>query len=251
MGKTIAVAGKGGVGKTSISSLLIRELSRKGLVLAIDADPSTNLNQALGLPLTVTIGGIREEFDEQIRKGTFSAGVTKKDFLELKVREALVESDRIDLLAMGRPEGPGCYCAVNNILRSTIDHLEDDYDYIVIDSEAGMEHISRQTTKNVDSLIIVSDPTVRGLTAAFGIRDLIHELRTSTGRVVLVVNRVTKTLSGKMQSLIEERGLGPALTIEEDGRLYDLESEGLPLGDLPADSVLRKGVQTLVSSLEL
>ena len=251
MSKTIAVAGKGGVGMTSISSRLIHELSLKGLVLAIDADPSTNLHQALGLPLGATIGGIREELDDQIKTGTFSAGITKNEFLQLRVREALVESDRIDLLAMGRPEGPGCYCAVNNILRSSIDQIEKDYDYIVIDSEAGTEHISRQTTKNVDALIIVSDPTIRGLTAAVGIRDLMDELREDTGKTMLVVNRVAKRLSGKIESLIAEKNMGPAFKIAEDDELYDLESEGLPLNDLPEESVFGNGVQRLVSMLEL
>ena len=178
MGKTIVIAGKGGVGKTAIAALLIDLLSKKGVVLAIDADPSTNLNDALGLPIKGTVGRAREDITDDIQKGRMSPTVSKQDVLDMKIREALVESSKIDLLAMGRPEGPGCYCAANHMLRLSIDRLAKNYDYTVIDSEAGMEHISRQTTRDVDFLLVVSDPTMRGITAAARMKELIKEMRT-------------------------------------------------------------------------
>lgn len=251
MAKVIAIAGKGGVGKTTIAALMIDFLASKGVVLAVDADPSANLNQALGMPLADTVGNIREHLDKQLREGTFSAGVTKKDFLNLKVREALVETKKVDLLVMGRPEGPGCYCAVNNMLRSIIDHIKDGYDYVVVDCEAGMEHISRQTTHNVDYLVIVSEPTARSLNAASGIKVLISDLRTSTGKVSLVINRVAKELPKKVWDRVEKLGLEPVITIREDGGLYDLEIDGRPVVELPAEAPVRKGVLQLASDLGL
>jgi CO dehydrogenase maturation factor len=180
MTTTIAIAGKGGTGKTTIAALLIKLLSEKGVVLAVDADPATNLNQCLGLPLDNTVGGIREQITEDVQKGRVAVGVAKQDLLDSKLMESLVESKGLDLLAMGRPEGPGCYCASNHMLRISLDRLGRNYDYIIMDCEAGMEHISRQTTRDVDFLLVTSDPTIRGITVAGGIKKLIGELRTQT-----------------------------------------------------------------------
>ena len=177
MTKTVAIAGKGGTGKTTVAALLIKLLSQKGLVLAVDADPSTNLNQALGLSLddNKTVGRIREKMTEDVSKGRFSPTIAKQEYLFSKIMESLVESKGFDLLAMGRPEGPGCYCASNEFLRVSLDKLVKDYkyNYIVMDCEAGMEHISRQTTRDVDVLLIMSDPTIRGITTAARMKDLI------------------------------------------------------------------------------
>jgi CO dehydrogenase maturation factor len=247
MTTTITVAGKGGVGKTTISSLLIDLLSQRSVVLAIDADPSTNLNAALGLPLEATVGKAREDVTAEITKGRVSPGVSKQELLEMKIREALVESKKIDLLAMGRPEGPGCYCAANHMLRASIDRLAKNYTYVVIDSEAGMEHISRQTTQNVDFLIIVSDPTMRGITAAARVKDLIKEMRTKVGKVFLVVNRVRNGLPPEIGKAIEDFGLQLIAAIPEDPNLPELEIKGKPIVELPLDSPLRVGVQELAS----
>ena len=243
----ITVAGKGGVGKTVISSLLIDQLSKKGVVLAIDADPSTNLNTALGLPLEATVGGAREDMTRDIAKGSISPGVSKQEFLDMKIRDALVESSKIDLLAMGRPEGPGCYCAANHMLRASIDRMAKNYEYVVIDSEAGMEHISRQTTQNVDFLFVITDPTMRGLTAAARVRDLIKEMRTKVGKVFLVVNRVKNGLAPEMRQAIEGWGLDIIAVIPEDPNLSELEIKGKPIIELPENSPLKIAVREIIA----
>jgi len=249
MTKTIAIAGKGGVGKTSISALLIKLLSAKGSVLAIDGDPSSNLHMALGLPLEQTIGSIREGMLDHKTVG--KSGMPKPDYLEFKVREALVESEGIDLLAMGRPEGPGCYCAANNWLRGSIDRLAGNYAFVVIDNEAGMEHISRQTTRNVDILLLVSDPSIRGITAAVRMKDLIGELRSRVGRICLVVNRVRGEVPPQVKKMIDEAEIELIAAIAEDPDILDLEVRGAPLIDLPADSPLRKGVAEIATKINL
>jgi len=251
MTTTIVVAGKGGVGKTVIAALLIDLLSKKGVVLAIDADPATNLNTALGLSLGETVGRAREDVTEDIQQGRLSPTVSKQEVLDMKIREALVESAKVDLLAMGRPEGPGCYCAANHMLRLSIDRLAKNYDYTVIDSEAGMEHISRQTTRDVDFLLIVSDVTMRGITTAARMKDLIKEMRTKVGKVYLAVNRVKNGLPQEIGKVINDFGLELIATIPEDPNLADLEIKGKPIIELPEDSPLRLGAKEIISKLAL
>ncbi len=251
MTKTIVVAGKGGVGKTAIAALLIDLLSKKGVVLAIDADPATNLNTALGLPLAETVGRAREDVTEDIQKGRLSPTVSKQDVLDMKIREALVESAKVDLLAMGRPEGPGCYCAANHMLRLSIDRLAKNYDYTVIDSEAGMEHISRQTTRDVDFLLIVSDVTMRGITTAARIKDLIKEMRTKVGKVGLAVNRVKNGLPQEIEKAISDFGLELVASLPEDQNLANLDIKGKPIIELPEDSPLRQGAREIISKFVL
>ena len=256
---TIAIAGKGGVGKTIIAALLIKLLSQKGLVLAVDADPSTNLDQALGLSIDEnrTIGKMREKLVEDFTTGQFSPSITKQDYLYYKVIESLAESKGFDLLAMGRPEGPGCYCAPNEFLRASLDRLvkEYKYRYIVMDCEAGMEHISRQTTRDIDILLIISDPTMRGITAAARMRDLIYELRTKVGKICLVVNRVGAVrelpLPPEITEAIEKFTLQLIATIPEDPNIADLEVKGMPLVDLPPDSPLQMGVKEIAKKVGL
>ncbi len=255
MTKTIAIAGKGGTGKTIIAALLIKLLSQKGVVLAVDADPSTNLNQALGLPLdeNKTIGKIREKMTEDVSRGRLSPSIPKLDYLYGKIIESLAESKGFDLLAMGRPEGPGCYCAPNEFLRASLDRLVKDYkyDYIVMDCEAGMEHISRQTTRDVDVLLLVSDPTIRGITVAARMRDLIGELRTKVGQICLVANRVKNGLPPEIEKAIDDFGLQLIATISEDPYIADLEIKGTPLTELPQDSPLQLKVKEVANSLGL
>jgi len=255
MTKTIAVAGKGGTGKTSVAALLIKVLSQKGLVMAVDADPSINLNQALGLPLDDrnTIGRIREKMTEDVSMGRFSPTISKPEYLYGRMVESLVESKGFDLLAMGRPEGPGCYCAPNEFLRVSLDKLVKDYkyNYIVIDCEAGMEHISRQTTRDVDVLLIMSDPTVRGVTVAARMKDLIRELRSNVGKVGLIVNRVKDGLSPEIKKVIDESGLQIIALIPEDPNIAVLEMKGIPITELPQESPLQLKVKEMIECLSL
>src|SRR3989304_3612150 len=177
MTTTIAFAGKGGVGKTTLAALTIRYLTKiqPGPVLAVDADPSSNLNLLLGMDLAGTIADIRDDMLAQAKQsllqggaamGTLPGGLTKRDYLDYNIRASLVEGQQVDLAAMGRGEGPGCYCAVNHNLREVLDAISKNYRYVVIDNEAGMEHLSRRTTRDVQHMLIVSDPPQRGLVAA-------------------------------------------------------------------------------------
>ncbi|MFH1560751.1 MAG: AAA family ATPase [Chloroflexota bacterium] len=251
MSMTIAIAGKGGTGKTLIAALLVKLLAGRGTVLAIDADPSVNLHMALGLELPETVGDIREDLLAAVQSNSLPQGMSKHDHMIMSIRQALVESTGLDLLAMGRPEGPGCYCAANYILRLVIDQLADSYDYVVIDNEAGMEHISRQTTRDVHILLLVSDPTVRGVTAAGRMQELIKELRTTVDQVYLVVNRVNGALPPEVEKVIGEQGLSLLATIPFDEEVGELDAMGRPLVELPPDSPVQKAVRWLAHELGL
>jgi len=258
MTRTIAVAGKGGTGKTTIAALLIQYLieNRSGSILAIDADPSTNLNLALGVPVYETVGDIREEAIQEAQSGSSLGGMSKPDYLDLRIQQSLVEERQFDLLAMGRPEGPGCYCAANNMLRLSIDRLSKSYDYVIIDNEAGLEHLSRRTTRDVDLLLVVSDPTMRGIIAAARAAKLIHELKTRAGDIGLVVNRVSRDradelkLPPELQQAIAENGLKLVGLIPEDPMVGEYDARGLPLIELPRESQVRQAVEGIIKSLD-
>ncbi len=255
MTRTIAIAGKGGTGKTTVSALLIKLLSQKGLVLAVDADPSTNLSQALGLPLDEgrTVGKIREKMAEDVSKDRLSPDIGKPEYLYSKVVESLIESKGYDLLTMGRPEGPGCYCASNEFLRASLDKIVKDYKYayVVMDCEAGMEHISRQTTRDVDVLLIMSDPTMKGVTTAARMNELIRELRSNVGMVGLVINRVRGGLSPGIKKAIDDSGLHILALIPEDPDMAALEMQGKPVAGLPPESPLVLKVKEIAENLDL
>ncbi|TKJ31841.1 MAG: ATP-binding protein [Chloroflexi bacterium B3_Chlor] len=258
MGKIIAVAGKGGTGKTMVSALLIKHLidDNRGSVLAVDADPSTNLDLTLGITTEETVGDIREETSQQVSSGTFMQGISKPDYLELRIYQALVEEKGFDLLAMGRPEGPGCYCAANNMLRASIDRLSRSYDYVVIDNEAGLEHLSRRTTQNVDLLLIVSDPTMRGLATAERVAHLIEELKTQVGHIRLIVNRVPPNEEGKpelapqLETFIADKQLQLAGLIPLDPLVSEYDAAGRPLVELPEETPARRAVKAAFDSLD-
>ena len=249
MSTTIAVAGKGGTGKTMIAALLIKLLAGKGTVLAIDADPSMNLYMALGLEEPETLGRIRE--DLVVGGENLPAGMSRPDYMAFRSQQALVESIGMDLLAMGRPEGPGCYCAANNVLRTAVDRMTDAYDYVVIDNEAGMEHISRRTTRDVQILLLVSDPTVRGITAAARAKELLQELRTKANAVYLAVNRVDGTLPPQIKEAIDRYDLRLLATIPSDDEVAQLDAVGRPLVELSRGSPVVKAVSRLAEELGL
>ncbi len=249
---TIAVAGKGGVGKTTFAALLVKYICehKLGVVLAIDADPSSNLNQALGLPLEATVGDVREEMLATV-KGNMGGGIAKQDYLDLRINEALVEGQGMDLLAMGRPEGPGCYCAANNMLRACVDRLSHSYDFVMIDNEAGLEHLSRRTTQNVDLLFVVSDLSLRGLSAAARVVELTKELKTKVGRIYLVLNRGDGDLPPAVQAAAEKVGVPLAGVMPEDRLVAEYDAEGRPLVELPADSATYRAVERIAEAVGL
>jgi len=249
--KTIAIAGKGGTGKTTFSALLSHWLTQFGTVLAVDADPSSNLHMVLGMPLEDTVGDIREGMLQEVKRGTFVAGMSKQDYLEWKINEAIIEGQRVDLVAMGRPEGPGCYCAANNMLRTCLDQLQRNYDYVVIDNEAGMEHLSRQTTRDVDILFLISDPSIRGISTAVRMQELIHELRATVGKVVLIVNRVGNGLPPAVQEAIAAGQLELLGTLPDHPAVREYDAQGRPLVQLPADDPLRQRVIELAQRMGL
>lgn len=233
MSFTIAVSGKGGTGKTTIAGLLVRYLLEEGKrpVLAIDADANANLNEVLGVQIGPTIGEARD-----LMKKDVPVGMTKDVWFEYKIQEALVEKEGFDLIAMGRPEGPGCYCAANTLARKCIDLLAGNYPYVVIDNEAGMEHFSRMTTRNVDLLFIISDPTVRGVITAARIRDLIEELNLDVKQSFLVLNRVQNGLQPEIIAQASKLSLHLGGLIPADPIVYEFDLEGKPTFTLPQNS---------------
>ena len=176
--QTIAVAGKGGVGKTTISGMIIDRLIRqkKGPILVVDADANSNLNEVLGVEVETTLGAIREEMAQSELKGTVPAGMTKADYAELKFADALIEEDDFDMLVMGRTQGQGCYCYVNGVLKTQINKYVGNYRYLVVDNEAGLEHISRGVLPHVDTLLLISDCSRRGIQAVARIAEMVREL---------------------------------------------------------------------------
>lgn len=217
MPKVIALAGKGGVGKTTVSALLIKYLTQQNLtpVLAVDADANANLNELLGLKVATTIGQIRKAL-----KGDMPPNMTRDQYMEMKVHESLVEASGFDLMAMGQPDGPGCYCAANQHLAMTMEHLADNYSYILVDNEAGMEHLSRMNLRHIDYLMVISDPSARGILTARRIAELTGPLAIAVGKKCLIVNRVPDPLSPELTAKINEA----------------VVSSGLPLGGLLPES---------------
>ncbi|MGA2111143.1 MAG: AAA family ATPase [Anaerolineales bacterium] len=250
MSFAIAVAGKGGTGKTSIAAMTIHWLleNRHGAVLAIDADPACNLNQALGLPLPTTLGEIREQMGQQAATGGLE-GIAKMDFLDREVRMAVEEGDRVDLLVMGRPEGAGCYCAVNHLLREVLDRVSHAYDFVVIDNEAGMEHLSRRTTQDVNVLLLASDPSMRGVKTAEAMVALSRSLGIKIGKTVLVLNRVRGPLPGVLQEALQSVPAEIAGEIPEDPLVTEFDGAGRPLFELDGASPAYRAVSQLAGRL--
>ena len=257
MTRTIAVAGKGGTGKTTVAGLLIRYLvaKRLGSILAIDADPSSNLNTVLGLELESTIGDIREDMLDQVQAsaaaaGSMPGGMSKQQYLDYQIQMALVEGEALDLLAMGRPEGPGCYCAANQMMRVIIDRMADHYDYVVIDNEAGMEHLSRRTTRDVDDLLLVTDTSQRGASAVQRIIEMIPGLDIHIARIYLVLNRLNgERLPPALAETMEGLGVELVGTIPTDPLMSEYEMNGQPLIALPADAPVVRAVFDIAQRL--
>jgi CO dehydrogenase maturation factor len=240
MTTTIALAGKGGVGKTTIAGLIIKYLVENhfGPVLAIDADPSSNLNMVLGLELEWTVGDIREDLLNQVQTsltaggaamGTLPGGVSKRDYLDYQIRSSVAEGDQVDLIAMGRSEGPGCYCAVNHNLREVVDGMSKNYRYVVIDNEAGMEHLSRRTTRDVKHLLIVTDPTQRGIVAAERIAGFRNDLDIHIDEAYLILNRLKGEIPEPILDRIDQLDIPLLGVVPASEELSKLEFDGTPL----------------------
>lgn len=261
MTTTIALAGKGGVGKTTIAAMIIKYLAQTqpGPVLAIDADPSSNLNLALGLDLKWTVGDIREDLLQQVKQtlsaggaamGALPGGVTKRDYLEYQIRASLAESLRFDLIAMGRSEGPGCYCAVNHNLRQVVDAISSNYRYVVIDNEAGMEHLSRRTTRDVQLLLVITDPTQRGMLAAERIAAFRHDLDINIERAFLIVNGLkAEAIPAPLQARLDMLDIPLLGVVPYDDQLMSFEFDGRPLVELGDESPVYQAVASMLQRI--
>jgi CO dehydrogenase maturation factor len=260
MTTTIALAGKGGVGKTTTAGMIIKYLmqSQPGAILAIDADPSSNLNMVLGLDLEWTVGDIRENMLAQVKKsltaggaamGALEGGMSKHDYLDYEIRSALAEGDQFDLIAMGRSEGPGCYCAVNHNMREVIDSISKHYRYMVIDNEAGMEHLSRRTTRDVQHLFVVTDPTQRGLVAAERIAGFRKEMDIHIEKTYLILNRLNGEMPPALAAHIDGMEIPLLGVIPADTDLVEFEFSGRPLVDLGDDSPVYRAVAEMMAQI--
>ncbi|MCK4389460.1 MAG: AAA family ATPase [Desulfobacterales bacterium] len=244
MSTLIAMAGKGGTGKTTIAGFLIRFLLKIGIkpILAVDADPNANLNEVLGINVESTVGEAREGLKDGV-----PAGMTRDVYMEYKLHESLIESDGYDLIVMGRPEGAGCYCHANALLSRYMEQLCANYQAVVMDNEAGMEHISRLVVRRADLLLIVSDPTQRGILAARRIRDLTRELKVDVKKDYLIINRVNGELAPAVKNAVDAAGLNLAGCIPEDKLILDYDEDGQPTALLPDNA---SSVQALYGIFE-
>ena len=240
----IALAGKGGVGKSTISSQLIRALSRKEVVLAVDADPNSNLCDKLGIEITGTIGGLRNEI--VAHPDMIPAGVSKQDYITMHIRQIMTETDRVDLLVMGRPEGEGCYCFTNDVLKHCFLDLIPKYKFTVIDNEAGMEHLSRRVLPRADVIIFVSDPTRTGVKTASRLMKLAEEVNIQTDRKVLIINNVFGEISESLMDEAKAGGFDDVFVMPHDDFISRSAMEGEEL-DVPQDSPFGLAMAKLVS----
>lgn len=235
----IAVVGKGGVGKTTISALLVRVLSEKGKVLAIDADPAGGLSLSLGLKVDRTLEDIRKEIADMIRQKYDKVEIATS--IDYKILEALIESDKFSFLAMGRPEEEGCYCQLNSMLREAIEILSGSFDYVVIDGEAGVEQINRRVMKNVDVLLLVTDMSKKGFQVADQIKSVAYKA-VKFSKCALVVNKIKDPMT------VESGNFDQVFAIPEDEAIFRLDVEGKPLSSI-GESIALKSVRNLAEKL--
>ncbi len=250
MSKVIAMAGKGGVGKTTVSALVTRYFTnhKKDPLLAIDADPNSNLGETLGLTIEKTVGDIRENFMKDPQG--VPSGMDKMLYLEMLMNQVLIEEKTFDLLVMGRQEGQGCYCMVNNILNRFADELEKNYKYLLVDNEAGMEHLSRRTSGKVDILLMVTDYALRGLRAVGRINEMLGDLKLDVKHKGLIVNRAPETLSKAFLDEVEKIGVPILCTIPNDNNLLEFDMKMRSLLELEEDSSAVVAIDQMMEKVE-
>ncbi len=254
MAYTIAFAGKGGTGKTSLAGLTIKYLAskRRGPVLGVDADSNSCLNEALGVEVHTTVGRLREESLDTVRSGADRpGGMSMEQMFDYEVQQSVIESKGFDLIVMGRPEGPGCYCAANNIIRKYTDKLSETYPYVIIDNEAGMEHLSRRTTHKVDLLIIVSDPTMKGILTAKRIHELVDEIKIDVGQRIFIINRVVGEGSDALKEIAEKEGVQVDGFVPQDEMISEFDLQGKPVFELPEDALSVKALFGILDSCQI
>ena len=256
MGHVIAVSGKGGVGKTTLCGLLIQYLCESGKrpVLAVDADANANLNEVLGVEPEVTLGELREEIERAGIDPRYQipSGMTKQAYLEMRLSDAIAEEDDYDLMVMGRTQGQGCYCFVNGLVQTQVQKLQSHYPYIVVDNEAGMEHISRGILPMMEVAILVSDCSRRGVQAVGRIAELIKECDMKPSRVGLIINRAPKAeLNPGILEEIRNQGLDLIGVVPQDETVYEYDCDGKPTVTLPEDNPMRKAAFEIFDKLGL
>ena len=251
---TIAVAGKGGVGKTTTCGMMIEYLCSKkqGPVLVVDADANANLNEVLGVEVETSLGAIREEMAQAELKGTLPAGMTKADYADFKFSSAIVEEDDFDMLVMGRTQGKGCYCYVNGVLKTQVDKYAKNYSYIVMDNEAGVEHVARGTLPHVDTMLLISDCSRRGIQAAARVAETIAEMELNPERLGLIVNRAPDgVLDEGVKEEIAKHGLDLLGVLPQDEGVYRCDCNGEPSAKLPQNNPVKVALKAIMQELGL
>ena len=251
---TIAVAGKGGVGKTTTCGMLIDYLCKKknGPVLVVDADANANLNEVLGVEVETSLGAIREEMAQAEMKGTIPAGMTKADYADFKFNSAIVEEDDFDMLVMGRTQGKGCYCYVNGVLKTQVDKYAKNYSYIVMDNEAGLEHIARGTLPHVDTMLLISDCSRRGIQAVARIAEMVEQMNLNPGQMGLIVNRAPGgVLDDGVKAEIEKYGLKLFGVLPHDESVYRCDCDGEPSAKLPDTDPMKIALREIMEQIGL
>ena len=251
---TIAVAGKGGVGKTTTCGMMIDYLCKKGdgPVLVVDADANANLNEVLGVEVETSLGAIREEMAQAEMKGTIPAGMTKADYAEFKFNSALIEEDDFDMLVMGRTQGKGCYCYVNGVLKTQVDKYAKNYSYIVMDNEAGLEHVARGTLPHVDTMLLISDCSRRGVQSVARFAEMVEDLGLKPGQMGLIINRAPDgVLDDGVRAEIEKHGLKLFGVLPQDDAVYRCDCIGEPSAKLPDSDPMKVALKGIMQSIGL
>ena len=251
---TIAVAGKGGVGKTTTCGMIIDYLCSKkdGPVLVVDADANANLNEVLGVEVETSLGAIREEMAQAELRGTLPAGMTKADYADFKFSSAIIEEDDFDMLVMGRTQGKGCYCYVNGVLKTQVDKYAKNYRYVVMDNEAGLEHVARGTLPKVDTMLLISDCSRRGIQAAARVAEIVEQMAINPSRMGLIVNRAPNgVLDEGVKEEIAKHGLELLGVLPQDESVYRCDCDGEPSAKLPESNPVKAAVKTVMQSIGL